>query len=177
MRISGHFAKKEHGIMKSLLRLSLLVGIIGLVALASVEPVSASAGGWDILGQHTVKVGEQLYCIGRAYGVDPWAIALQNNIAQPSLIHPGDVLDIPNAEDTLPAGPVCTPQFGEAPAEPSPEPAPCGGCSCRWTHVIQWGQTLTWISINYGVDMWSIAECNCITNLNFIRAGASLCIP
>jgi LysM repeat protein len=135
----------------------------------------ASGGGWEILGDHTVRYGETLYCIGRAYGVDPWAIATQNNVQVPDLIHPGTVLDIPNALKTLPPGPVCVPQFGDT--MPSEEPDACGGCACSVTHVVRWGETLSYISINYGVDIWSIAQCNCIYNVNYIRAGASLCIP
>ncbi len=127
-----------------------------------------------MLGQHTIRVGETLFCIGRAYGVDPWAIALQNNVVRPNLVHPGMVLDIPDVPAVLPPGPICATQFGD-PVEAAP--AVCGGCTCRWTHIVRWGETLSWISINYGVDMWTIAQCNCIHNLNRIWAGQSLCIP
>lgn len=173
--------------MKSLLQINLLLLVALSLLLGSVQSAAAapaaSAGGWEILGEHTVLYSETLYCLGRAYGVDPWAIATQNNIQTPSLIRPGMVLSIPNVPDTLPPGPVCVAQFGDMqpdePSEPAdpPEPAPCGGCVCRVTHVIRWGETLSYISINYGVDMGSIARCNCIANVNYIRAGASLCIP
>lgn len=162
--------------MRSLIRVGCLLVAMGIM-LGMAQTVAASgslAGGWEILGQHTVKAGETLYCIGRAYGVDPWALAIQNNIKYPNLIHPGTVLSVPNVPDTLPPGPVCTPQFGEP---PSPPPPTCGGCTCRWTHLVTWGDTLSWISIYYGTDMWSIAQCNCIYNLDFIRAGETLCIP
>jgi len=165
---------------KTLRQLPLLLAAVGLLAFGTPQPVvagsAASAGGWDILGEHTVKYGETLYCIGRAYGVDPWAIATQNDVTYPNLIYPGTSLDIPNVPATLPAGPVCAAQFGDAPAEPA-EPATCGGCTCRWTHTVSWGQTLCWFAIYYGADMYTVAECNCIYNLNYIRAGASLCIP
>jgi hypothetical protein len=39
------------------------------------------------------------------------------------------------------------------------------------------GETLTGISLWYGVSMWHIAECNGIYNLNYIRSGDVLCIP
>ena len=166
--------------MRMLVRVGLCLAVLGM-AFGSVQGVAArgavAAGGWEILGQHTVKVGETLFCIGRAYGVDPAAIATQNDIVTPSLIRPGQLLSIPDVPRTLPRGPICTPQFGDDIPEPHPAEPVCGGCECRWTHVIRWGDTLSWISISYGVDMWSIAECNCIRNLNFIRAGASLCIP
>ncbi len=164
--------------IKTLLRICLFLIVVGL-SLGSAQAVAASgvagAGGWEILGQHTVKVGESLYCIGRAYGVDPAAIATQNDVANPSIIHPGEVLSIPDVPKTLPPGPVCTPQFGDIP-EPPPE-STCGGCNCRWTPVVRWGNTLSWLSLYYGADIWSIARCNCIRDLNYIRAGETLCIP
>ncbi|MBN1248155.1 MAG: LysM peptidoglycan-binding domain-containing protein [Anaerolineae bacterium] len=177
--------------MKSPLHIKLLLAVVVILLLGFAQSVmaapAASAGGWEILGDHTVLYGETLYCIGRAYGVDPWAIATQNNVLVPDLIHPGAVLSIPNVPATLPPGPVCAQQFGDAPdvvgdapdaaGDTPAEPASCGGCVCRVTHTIRWGETLSYISINYGVDMWSIAQCNCIYNVNYIRAGASLCIP
>jgi hypothetical protein len=157
--------------MKARYRLLVLVGVaMGLLFLVP----DVAAGGWDVLGQHTIKYGDTLYCIGRAYGVDPWAIATQNLIITPNLIRPGVVLDIPDVPATLPSGPTCVRQFG-APA-PAP-PSACGGCTCRTWHAVVWGNTLTQVALTYGVDRWSIAQCNCIYNLNYIRAGDTLCIP
>ena len=121
-----------------------------------------------ILGYHTVRPGETLYCIARAYGVDPYAIARRNNILNPSLIYAGTVLAIPNVPYTLPAGRVCPRQFnGGTPTPPT----------CRWYHTVVWGENLYRISLRYGVSMWTIAEANHITNLNYIRVGQVLCIP
>ena len=161
--------------MKSFFR-ALCFCFMILALLLPVGQVAAAGGGWDILGQHTIKAGETLFCIGRAYGVDPNAIATQNSIIYTNLIHPGMVLDIPDATKTILPGPVCTAQFG-TPVNPVEPPAACGGCTCGHTYTILYGNTLTQISAMYGVDMWSIAECNCIFNLNFIRAGYTLCIP
>jgi LysM repeat protein len=121
-----------------------------------------------ILGYHTVRAGETLYCIGRAYGVDPFAIAVRNGIVNPSRIYVGQVLAIPNAPRLLPPGPVCPRQFGGATPRPS---------TCRWYHTVRWGENLYRISLRYGVSMWTIAEANHIYNLHYIRAGQVLCIP
>jgi hypothetical protein len=161
--------------MKSTIR-TLCFGLTIMVLLLPTGWVLAAGGGWDILGQHTVKAGETLYCIGRAYGVDPYAIATQNSIVYAHLIYPGMVLDIPDAEKSIVPGPVCAAQFG-TPVEPTPPPDVCGNCTCAYTYNIMWGNTLTQISLLYGVDMWTIAECNCIFNLNYIRAGDTLCSP
>jgi hypothetical protein len=77
-------------------------------------------------------------------------------------------LAIPNAARTLPAGPVCSRQFDG----PTPQPS-----SCRWYHKIVWGENLYRISLRYGMDVWTIADANGITNVHLIRAGDVLCIP
>jgi LysM repeat protein len=120
-----------------------------------------------IICYHTVRPGETLFCIGRGYGVDPYAIAIRNSIVNPNLIYPGQVLAIPDAPRLLPSGPVCAPQCG------GPTPVP----SCRWYHTVVWGENLYRISLRYGVSMWAIAEANYIFNLHYIRAGQVLCIP
>ncbi|MGD8243691.1 MAG: LysM peptidoglycan-binding domain-containing protein [Anaerolineae bacterium] len=121
-----------------------------------------------ILGYHTVQPGETLYCIGRAYGVDPYAIASENGIVNPNLISVGMVLGIPDAPKSLPPGRVCPPQFGDG-TTPPPE--------CRFEHVVVCGDNLYRISIQYGVSMYAIADANGITNLNLIYKGQVLCIP
>ena len=151
--------------------LSLAVAVIIALlvpASAGARASTSSAVLGDILGYHTVRQGETLYCIGRAYGVDPYAIAAQNGILNPGFLYVGMVLAIPNVPRALPAGPVCTRQFdGGTPVPPS----------CRWYHTVVWGENLYRISLHYGVGMWGIAEANEILNLNYIRAGQVLCIP
>lgn len=143
--------------------------ILGALLLLTIvlQPVAAAPSN-AVLGYHTVRPGETLFCIARAYGVDPWAIAAQNGIVNVNLIHPGLVLAIPDAYATLPPGPTCVPQFG-----PPPPPV----CVCTVYHTILSGENLYRISLHYGVSMWRIAECNGILNLHYIRAGDTLCIP
>jgi len=145
-----------------------IVLIVLVVLLLLPTAASAAPLEWTILGYHTVRTGETLFCIARAYGVDPWAIASQNGILYPNWIYPGRVLAIPAVYMTLPAGPVCTPQFGGTPPGP---------CTCAYYHTVASGDTLYRIALLYGVSMWRIAECNHIVNLNYIWAGDSLCIP
>ena len=121
----------------------------------------------DVLGHHTVQPRETLYCIGRAYGVDPYAIATENGILNPNLIHPGHRLAIPNVPRSLPPGRVCPRQFDGV----TPTPV------CRWTHTVVHGENLYRISLLYGVSMWAIAEVNGIFNLHYVRVGQVLCIP
>ena len=65
-----------------------------------------------ILGRHTLESGETLFCIGRAYGVLPNAIAQANNINLGTEVQFGQVLAIPAVQwVNIPPGPVCPPQF------------------------------------------------------------------
>jgi LysM repeat protein len=73
-------------------------------------PVTIDAPG--VLGLHIVQPGDTLYCIGRAYQVDPIAIAQANSISGYAVIVPGHALLIPATKWTnIPAGPICHPQF------------------------------------------------------------------
>ena len=150
------------------MRRASVLTIVLLLLVLTAQVASAAPARWAILGYHIVRPGETLFCIGRAYGVDPWAIASQNGIVNPSLIHSGMRLAIPDAYRVLPPGPTCAPQFG------LPVPPPC---TCATSYTIRRGDNLTRIGIRYGLSPWRIAECNGIYNLNYIRAGATLCIP
>jgi len=147
-------------------KMTFIAGAVFLLALV-IQPATAAATQWDILGYHVVQSGETLFCIGRAYGVSPRAIATQNQILSPSRIYPGTKLAIPAVYATLPAGPVCERQFGTEPPL----------CNCVQTYRIARGDTLTRIAWRFGLTPWRIAECNRIYNLNYIRAGDTLCIP
>ena len=93
---------------------------------------------------HVVQPGETIYCIARAYGVSPWAIASYNGLVNPNCIYPGQVLAIPNVYLSIGAGPTCAPQCGG-----SPPPA----CSCASYHTVVTGDNLYRISLHYGVSM------------------------
>ena len=136
-------------------------------ATPTVMPTATSVPAGEILGYHTIQPGETLFCIGRAYGVDPYAIATRNSILNPNRILVGQKLAIPNVPRTLPSGQVCPRQF-EGTATPP---------TCRWNHTVASGENLYRISLQYEVSMYSIADANNILNLNLIFAGQVLCIP
>jgi LysM repeat protein len=150
---------------KGIVALLVILGILSLI----VRPAEARPAGWSTICSHVVQPGETLYCIARAYGVSPMAIATYNGLLHPNFIYPGQVLAIPDAFATIVSGPTCVAQ---CPAEP---PAPA--CTCAAYHTITTGETLFGIALHYGVSMWRIAECNDILNLNYIRIGDVLCIP
>jgi LysM repeat protein len=141
------------------------------------------------LGIHKVRWGETLYCIGRAYQVEPYAIAKANGIWWPNIIFPGQKLTIPNTPwGKIPAGPVCKTQFVVAPgtpAQPTPTATPVSTivaptstpASCRAYHTVRSGETLYRIGVNYGVSYVEIAIVNGIADPRLIYAGQKLCIP
>lgn len=151
-------------------RVLIAIGIALLLVVVTAPAAYARPNEWYTICHHTVRPGETIYCIARAYGVSPWAIASHNGIANPNLIHPGQMLAIPNAYAWVTPGPTCANQC----YPPYPGPGPCWPCTY---HTVAPGQTLYGISLWYGVNMWHIARCNHIYNLNYIRAGDVLCIP
>ncbi len=96
---------------------------------------------------HIVQYGETLSAIAARYGTTASALAQANGIANPNLIYVGQRLVVP-----------CTQPTG-------------------FVHVVQPGETLTYIALHYGVDAWSIARANGITNMNFVYVGQRLTIP
>lgn len=137
-------------------------------------------GSLPILGNHIVKYGESLFCIGRAYMVSPWAIAQVNGVAWPYTIFPNQILKIPNSPwVNPPAGPVCPRQLGTPLPTVTPGPVrtatPISGCRAQYTVV--YGDTLYRIAFRFNSNVYTIAQANRIGNINLIYPGQALCIP
>lgn len=129
-------------------------------------------------GRHVVRQGETLFCIGRGYGVLPWAIASTNRIFAPYRLFIGQVLTIPNVPwTTIPAGPTCARQFSGTPPPVTPGPMPPPPPGCRALYTVVPGDTLLRIARTYGVNVFTLAARNNIFNLNLIYVGQVLCIP
>lgn len=81
-------------------------------ATATPTPTHTATPAFAIVGEHTVKAGETLFCIGRGYGILPQAIAEANALTIQSTLSVGQVLRMPDAQWTgISVGPVCAPQF------------------------------------------------------------------
>jgi LysM repeat protein len=101
---------------------------------------------------YVVQRGDTLWSIARRYGTTVQAIAMLNNIPNPSLIYAGQRLLIPGG--------------GGTPLPPATK-----------THVVQRGETLYSIARRYGTTYWAIAMANNLPNPNVIYAGQRLVIP
>ena len=130
-----------------------------------------------IQGHHTVRAGETLFSIGRAYATQPNAIASRNGIVNPNQLFVGTRLAIPVAPwSPVPAGPVAVRQFTPGAPAPGPGPTPAPPAGCRFRHTVQRGDTLTALAIRYGTNIIAIGRSNSNDNLNLIFFAQVLCI-
>ncbi len=141
--------------MRIVVRLAVLTAVLAL-SVGAVGPVSAAPSPalppppGTILGQHTVMAGETLDCIGRAYKVDPNAIAQVNGTSSPAV---GQKLNIPAVPwFNIPAGTTCTAQF--TPTNwPPPDPSTIFG-----QHTVKQGEWIYCIARAYKVNPMAIAQ-------------------
>src|SRR5688572_2207161 len=126
--------------MKKLRLFALIAAVVASLAVAAVTPI----GALPVQGQHRVLPGETLYCIGRGYGVAPWAIAQANGLAVLAGLSIGQVLTIPTvAWGNVPSGPVCPPQFEPVGLSPASAPVTASPASLgNRVYRVQRGDTL-----------------------------------
>ncbi|HZY45707.1 MAG TPA: LysM peptidoglycan-binding domain-containing protein [Anaerolineae bacterium] len=104
---------------------------------------------------YIVQPGDRFFSIGRACNVNPYAIAQANNIGAPYFIYPGQQLIIPGGN-------------------PGPQPTTTPGGN---TYVVQPGDNLFRIALQFGKTMQAIAAANGLSNINLIFVGQRLTIP
>ncbi len=159
-------------VYRSLIAIGLLAIMVSVLILAP-RLASAQDGGQQPT-QHVVQRGESLYGIARQYGVTVLAIAQANNISNPNLIYVGQVLKIPvgTTPTVTPTTPVPTTPAATTPAPTTPPP-PTG----QTVHVVQAGENLYRIALQYGTTVQAISQANGITNPNLVYVGMQLKIP
>ena len=104
-------------------------------------------------GTYTVRRGDTLSGIAKRHGTDVQALAKLNHIANPNLIHVGDVLVLPGN-----SGSGGTSQGGG-------------------TYTVRRGDTLSGIAKRHGTDVQTLAKLNHIANPNLIHVGDVLVLP
>ena len=142
--------------MRIVPRLAILAVVLALSVVA-VSPAAAASlpalppPPGTILGVHTVKSGETLDCIGRAYSVDPNAIAQANYV---TTIVTGQQLSIPAVPwYNIPAGTTCPAQFQVPAGWPPPPPTTIFG-----QHTVLQGEWIYCIARAYRVNPMAIAQ-------------------
>ncbi len=106
---------------------------------------------------YTIQSGDTLASIARQFSTTVSALAQANNIVNPNLIYAGQTLIIPtNGSDS------------GSPPPPNP--------TVSTTYIVQAGDTLFRISLNYGVSVQSIMQANGLSNSGLIFVGQLLII-
>ena len=115
------------------------------------EPISPQDG--EDGYYHVVKAGETLFKIAQRYSVPLNELAKANNISNPGALRTGQRLLIPDAA--------------------APESSDEG----KRVHIVQPGETLSEIAIQYGVTPKAIVEANGLNDPSHIVSGQKLIIP
>lgn len=98
---------------------------------------------------YTVRAGDNLSAIAAKFGTTWQALAAINGLANPNLIHPGQVLKL----------------SGSAPAKPAP---------AKRTYTVQAGDNLSVIAAKYGTTWQALAAKNNLANPDLIHPGQVL---
>ncbi len=141
---------------------------------------SANDSTGEIPSSHTVVAGENLYRIGLLYGISWLDLAEANGITEPTALSVGQVLIIPvaggEAADTEAEVPEEEPSEEAAEETESAETTETETASGPITYIVQEGDNLFRIGLNFGVDWTEIVAANNIVD-NAIQPGQELIIP
>lgn len=99
-----------------------------------------------------IQYGDTLSELALKYNTTVSELVKLNNISNPNLIYAGSTLKIPTNSSSSTG-------------------------SCTSTYVVQSGDTLSQIALNYGTTVTQIAYANNIRNVNLIYTGQTLYIP
>jgi LysM repeat protein len=125
------------------------VATLAVAGPASASTISGTAGATT----YTVVAGDTLGAIAARYGTTPAALAALNHLANPNLIHVGQVLVLQGS-----------PTSGD----------PSWGAPAGATHTVVAGDTLGAIAARYGTTAATLAALNHLTNPNLLYVGQVL---
>ena len=150
--------------MKQFFKYVILLALLALVV--SIMPLSTHAQGNE--QTHVVQSGENLYRIALRYGLNVDQLVVANQIVDPSQIYVGQILNIPSASsEASPAVENSAEPVAVAQSQPATAPI---------YHIVEVGQSLASIGLQYGVTWVDLANWNGITEPNTIYAGQRLVV-
>ncbi len=132
----------------------------------------AGTGSIDWPQSHTVIAGDTISRISIIYGVDAEEIIAANSLANPNALEIGQVLTIPepgSVDLSSPATPEPATDNEEATAVPAPTE--------EQVYIVQAGDTLFRIALNFNTTIEALADYNNITNINALELGQEIRIP
>lgn len=115
---------------------------------------------------HTVQPGETLFTIAQLYQIDAETLIAQNDISDENQIYPGQILGIEPIEENLGFAGEATPEANKGLAIISTH-----------IHMVQSGETLFRIALQYGLSVHELASANGISDPTIIYVGQQLVIP
>ncbi len=160
------FRFNRRGAIRGFMLVVMLAGIVMLFGSAP-DGVDAQEGGNQT---YTVQTGDNLFRISLRFGLTIQELAAANGIANPNIIHVGQVLVIP-AGGTTPPPTTTPPTSGGDDGGTTPPPASSG------SYTVAAGDNLSRIARQFNTTVAAIASANGITNVNLIFVGQVLNIP
>ncbi|MEA5142902.1 MAG: LysM peptidoglycan-binding domain-containing protein [Oscillibacter sp.] len=121
--------------------------------LFTATPLPPASGGTNV-HTYTVRAGDTLRGIAQTYGTTVAALAAANGIADPDLIYPGEILQIPGTEG-----------------------AESGAGNTTGTYTVRSGDTLWGIAQIYGTTVAALTAANDFSVPPLIYPGEVLLIP
>gem|GEM_PF-625845 len=179
---------------RSLLQIGQVL-IISLPGQGGNDPTAAPEA--DSAQKHVVAEGENLFLIANKYGLSTAALADANQMETDDLLSVGQELIIPDegaqATEAPAATPTNTPEPTATPTatftltpEPTPSPTMTPGITpsprasptqAKVIHVVERGETLGAIAVQYDIAAEEIARANGIEVDAILRVGQELIIP
>jgi LysM repeat protein len=119
---------------------------------------------------HTIVAGNTLTTLAEQYKSGVCDIASYNNIANPNLVEPGQVLVIPT-QCTTPDNTSCIPK-------PAPEPTATCAIAINSAYIVKSGDSLSLIATNYNITLAALVAVNKqIANIDLIFPGELINVP
>jgi len=114
----------------------------------------------ELSTMYIVHANDTLYNIAARYHTNAIALAQLNGLPNPGMIYTGQRLIVPSEALTI---------------QPSATPLPPSGTPV--VHIVQPGETLFRVALQYGTTVWTIVSANQLENSSLIYAGQRLIIP
>ncbi len=131
-----------------------LTALLLLSALPSMAVARSNEAPTNSGSYYVVRHGDTLSQIARYYSVSIQQMMIANGLANPNYIRVGQSLYIPAAGNYVP---------------PS--------TNCYSYYTVRYGDTMGGIAAYLGVNAWSLAQANGLSNWNHIYVGQNLCVP
>lgn len=128
---------------------------------ADVQEAESNALNLKCGRQHTVALGETFQALAIRYKTTVTAIIQANGLTEADLLRVGQTLCIPD-------------ETADWPTQTQAAPAPLIRGE---RHVVQAGDTVSQIALDYGVPLDALARSNYLTDIDLLQIGQVLCIP